>query len=135
MQYTVEDMMRAYSEDAINLGKQLGKNLDFSEESIQTVEVILEMYHNSLPRRGMLKWIKKSPSDEEIAQVSKIWGGYIGEVIRKYIGGIWIIDNNTIILVIGDTQIFPPAKVYKRIKNGKEDNVWHYYQVLKQELE
>lgn len=134
LQYTVEVMMRSYSDDAINLSKQLGKNLDFSEESIRIVDEILEMYHSSIPRGFITKLIKKTPSEEKISQVAKIWGGYIGEVIRKNVGGIWSIEENTIILTIRDTQIFPPAKAYMRIKNGSEENVWHYYQVLKQDF-
>ena len=81
MQYNVEDMMKSYSEDAINLSKQLGKNLDFSEESIRIVDEILEIYHSSIPRGFIARLIKKAPSEEKITQVAKIWGGYIGEVI------------------------------------------------------
>lgn len=30
----------------------------------------------------------------------------------------------------GDTKIWPPAKVGKRLTNGPEDNVWMYSQVI-----
>lgn len=33
------------------------------------------------------------------------------------------------------SDIFPPAKAFKRIINGAEDNIWHYYFVLKHDLE
>ena len=133
-QNTIEDMMKAYSKDAIDLGKQLGKKLDYSEESIKHVEGILELYHSSLPRGFFQKLIKLIPSEDKIIQMAKTWGGYIGEVIRRNIGGQWSLESETIVLVIGKTVIFPPAKVYKRIKNGTEENVWHYYLMIKQDM-
>lgn len=66
--------------------------------------------------------------------MAKTWGGYIGEVLRRNIGGEWSIENNTIILSIKDTKLFPPAKAYRRRKNGSEDNVFNYYQTMKQDL-
>lgn len=134
LNYTISDIMKAYSEDAVELGKQMGKDLDFSEDSLLIIEEILELYHSSLPKRKILKWIKQKPSEEKVVQVSKIWGGYLGEAIRKNLGGEWLLEDNTIILALNDTLIFPPAKVYKRITIGNEDNIWHYYQTLKQNL-
>lgn len=66
--------------------------------------------------------------------MSKIWGGYIGEVIRRKWGGNWSTENEAypgeLTLKIFDNNIFPPSKVYKRLTNGSGDNIWFYYQVL-----
>jgi len=135
----VNDMMAAYAEDAVDYAKQLKKSLDYSEESIRQVEDICTMLYSAIPKSFFGKLIKKSPSEETIIQMSKMLGGYIGEVMKKHYGGNWDIEDlmnqsNTILINIGELKTFPVGKVYKRLKNGEEDNVYHYYQVMTKEL-
>ncbi len=131
----VNDMMEAYAEDAVDYASKLKKQLNYSSESIKEVEEICTLLYNSIPRSFFSKLFKKNPGEETILQMSKMLGGYIGEVIIKHHGGSWEIENfmnegNTIVLNIGETKIFPIAKVYKRLKNGPEDNVHLYYDVI-----
>ncbi|PLT29889.1 hypothetical protein [Peribacillus deserti] len=131
---TMKDVMASYSEDALDLASQMGISLDYSEHSIKILDEILEEYHRGLPR-GIKELFVRSPTEEDIIQMSKIWGGYLGEVIRLNIGGEWGISENfmeSICLTINDTEIYPPAKVNKRIINGKEDGIFIYYQVIKE---
>ncbi|WP_256757355.1 hypothetical protein [Cohnella sp. WQ 127256] len=135
-QYTVADMMRAYAEDALDLANQLNIELNFSEESLTKLDQILEKYHQGIPK-GFKKIFTKGPSEEQINQMAKIWGGYLGETIIKQLGGEWAMSNafkNAIAIKIGETEIYPPAKIYKRIMNGSEDNVNTYFKVFKQDL-
>jgi hypothetical protein len=135
--YTVQDMMVAYSEDALDLANQMGFSLDYSEESVKLLDEILEKYHQGLPKaKGILKLFSRGPSEKDIIQMSKIWGGYLGEVIRRNIGGEWGMSenfHNAISLTINSTELYPPAKVTKRILNGTEDSVYAYYQIVKEE--
>lgn len=138
-QYTVGDMMKAYSEDAVELAEKMGKKLDFSEDSLKKVEDILDMYYKDIPKGIIKRMFKKCPTQEEIIQMAKVWGGYIGEVMRQNFGGEWTSEDlfgekNLIILTVGETKVFPVAKAYKRIVNGKEDDIYFYYKVLKNEL-
>src|SRR6186997_149771 len=115
----VNDMMEAYAEDAVDYAKQLKKSLDYSEESIRQVEDICTMLYNAIPKSFLGKLIKKSPSEETIIQMSKMLGGYIGEVMKKHYGGNWDVEDfmnqgNTILINIGELKTFPVGKVYKR---------------------
>lgn len=130
----IENIMKAYAEASINFGKVFGIMLDYSEESIEAVEEILNNYRKSLPRNMLGRYKKKLEKDEKTIQIAEILGGYIGEVIRKYIGGEWFIEDDIVTLVINDTKIFPSVKVFKRIKNGSEDSVYFYYKTLKNGL-
>ncbi|TXK77675.1 hypothetical protein FU659_22295 [Paenibacillus sp. N3.4] len=135
-QYTINDMMAAYSEDAVELAGKMGLQLDFSEESLKIIDEILERYHQGIPK-GIKKIFSKGPSEDQIIQMSKIWGGYVGEVFRRNLGGYWEMSkkiDNAIVLRINSTELFPPAKVNKRIVNGKEDGIYFYYQVLKNNM-
>ncbi|WP_222708603.1 hypothetical protein [Paenibacillus sp. N3.4] len=129
-------MMAAYSEDAVELAGKMGLQLDFSEESLKIIDEILERYHQGIPK-GIKKIFSKGPSEDQIIQMSKIWGGYVGEVFRRNLGGYWEMSkkiDNAIVLRINSTELFPPAKVNKRIVNGKEDGIYFYYQVLKNNM-
>jgi hypothetical protein len=135
----VNDMMVAYAEDAVEYAAHLKKNLDYSKESVQVVEEICTLLYSSIPKGFVAKLFKKTPSEETILQMSKMMGGYVGEVIIKNYGGSWDIEDfmnqgNTTVLTIGETKIFPVARVYKRLKNGSEDNVYHYFHYLAESL-
>ena len=138
---TIADMMQAYAQDTVDYARnQFQVDLDFSENSLQQVEQILATLHNALPKGALGKLFKSGPSQEQIGDMAKGWGGYIGEVIRRRWGGEWTTETaaypgTVITLRVLGYDIFPPAKVYKRLTNGSEDNIWHYYQVLRQDFE
>jgi hypothetical protein len=128
---TIAEAMGNYALEAVNLAQAVSKRkLDFSEESVKVVEAILSQLHTELPRE------KRKPLPEVIDQVCNVYGAYIGEVMRRTMGGEWVLDdkmspgNKIISLRLGNTQTCPSAKVYKRIMNGSEDDVWFYYRVL-----
>ncbi|MCA9428707.1 MAG: hypothetical protein KC994_26755 [Candidatus Omnitrophica bacterium] len=138
------EVMEAYSHDAVDLAQEYcGETLDFSEESIETVEWCLGRFHESIPKGFFGNLFRRGPSTEEIEIVARVFGGYIGEVYRKHHGGEWILDDS----IPGATgpivtlhqsnggKFFPTMKVYKRLTAGPEDNVWAYYRVLARELD
>jgi hypothetical protein len=138
---TIADVMQAYAQDAVDFAKdQFQVSLDFSENSLEQVEQILATLHNTLPKGILGKLFKHGSSQEQIGEMAKGWGGYVGEVIRRRWGGEWttetVAHSGTVItLRVLGSDIFLPTKVYKRLMNGVEDNIWHYYQVLRQDFE
>jgi hypothetical protein len=64
-------------------------------------------------------------------------GGYIGEVIRRSIGGDWDADDsdhlaeiNIHINLVDGSVIFPVQRAMKRLKNGAEDGIAVYGRAL-----
>lgn len=126
-------MFRGYALDAVDYLRQLSIAmdpakpivLDFSEASIQTVEEFLDQLNKALE--------KEKPDEERIVLLAKSFAGYIGEVIREKWGGKWVdnppLDNGPAFTVDDDEYLYLLSKVYRRIKNGSEDNVWFFYQV------
>lgn len=138
---TIADMMQAYAEDAIDVARErFGIHLDYSEASIEQVERILDRLHTSIPRDFFSRWLKRGPTPDEIDRVARMFGGYIGEVMRRRFGGEWTLDSSifvepTITLAFSPTSmVFPPSKVYKRLIDGEGDAVTSYYQVIKLEF-
>lgn len=131
--------MAAYAEDAVEYAKGFKKVLDYSEQSIEVIEDICTSLYNDIPKSRFAKLFKKSPDEKTIFQMCKMLGGYIGEVIIRHHGGSWEIENfnhqgEALVLTIGELKTFPVSKVYKRLKNGPEDNVKVYYYFITEEL-
>ena len=114
----------AQSQLAIKTGKlQFGESLDFSSESLEQVERIVSALHKQVkegtPDRKL--------SDEQITELSQLWGIYVGEVIRRYYGGQWSLADGVPDLVLGGRNASPLAKVRKRIVDGPMDNLKYYF--------
>ncbi|HQS00427.1 MULTISPECIES: hypothetical protein [unclassified Polaromonas] len=130
---TINEMMAAYAEDAVDFAREkFAVSLDYSTASVQQVEFVAEQLEKARPKGVIAKLLRKSPSDEEIQTVCKMLGGYLGEVYRRSKGGDWAINQEyqALGIVRGESWVFPPAKVNKRLTNGAEDNLWSYFKVL-----
>lgn len=104
--------------------------LDYSVESIKTVEQILGRLHG--------QWVK-NPSSVSAKGLGSAYGAYIGEVIRRSEQGArWERDDATgeksYPLIWSAGHSYPMAWCYHRILNGDEDNVWVKYFALKNGL-
>jgi hypothetical protein len=80
-------------------------------------------------------------SDTSIDEMSKMWGGYLGEVVRRRWGGEWTIDYYPggqfliITLNVNGSKLFPSMKVNRRLTEGPQENVWDFYKTVKARLE
>ncbi len=80
--------------------------------------------------------MKPPPTEEQVSTFAKMLGSYVGEVFRRNHGAEWgmvTLGDDSIpgLRASGSEQLFwPMGKVQKRLVNGPEDNVWHYYQDL-----
>ena len=134
----LQQEMAAAAESAVqHARKYWTTELDYSPGSIEDVELILARMYESIPRRFIDRFFKKKPSDEQMAQIAISYGAYVGEVLRKEFGGTWtkqnIMDQQDVLALNfgkGNT-VFPPGKVWKRLQNGEEDNVYAFYQLAR----
>jgi hypothetical protein len=124
----VHDAAAAYAQTMIELAqKEFGIRLDWSDGSIKHVETILESMHNICRTRPM--------TDDWVRGLAAITGSYIGEVYRRNHGATW-----GLVTLQGQTfpgletgsggNFWPWGKTENRIRNGAEDSVTFYYQVL-----
>jgi hypothetical protein len=133
---TVSDMMAGYAQDAVDHARAQGVTLDFSHESVRAVEALLATMHDARPRGLLSRLLSRGPTQKVLLTLAKMYGGYVGEVLRRSSGGEWYLDQevvpgqSTIGLRSGEQRLWPPSKAGQRIMNGPEDNVWHYFQVV-----
>jgi hypothetical protein len=121
----------AQSQAAVKVGKlTFSESLDLSSDSLEGVERIMNQLH---------KQAKEAPADqrlteEQITELSKMWGMYVGEVIRRYYGGQWSMVDGTPDLALGGKNASPLAKVRKRIVDGPMENLKYYFQSIMKQL-
>jgi hypothetical protein len=115
----------AQSQSAVHAARlKWNETLDFTQDSLEAVERILGKIHNA----GRYGSGSAAPSEEELDASSKMWGIYIGEVIRRHYGGQWSQgEDGTLSLLIGEAKAYPIAKARKRIVDGASDNIRYYF--------
>ena len=115
----------AQAESAVRTAKLTwNESLDFTQDSLEAIERILGKIHNA----GRYGAGSAAPGEEELAAASKMWGTYIGEVIRRHYGGQWSQDEDGApALLIGEARAHPIAKARKRMADGASDNIRYYF--------
>ncbi len=108
------------------------ESLDFTPDSLEAIERMLGKMHNlakfAAPGEG--------PSDDQIAAAAKLWGIYVGEVIRRHYGGQWSLDGDGVLaLSVGEAQVFPVGKARKRIVDGPAENIRYYFSAMAKVLQ
>ena len=128
---SVNAMAGAYAEKAVKTALEFHTQLDYSENSLMQVEAIL----------AELAAKSAGVSGEEVGEICKTWGSYLGEVVRRRFGGEWSVETYpgkqfaTLTLSVGANKLFPTMKIHRRLTQGADDNVWSFYKMVKVKLE
>jgi hypothetical protein len=121
------DLKRLADEFVLSM-RDFGWELDYSEQSLETVEEMIE--------RQFADWRpwRKGKAAKKNVPIASLVGAYVGEVMIRHVGGEWgwmpDFDVAAVKLPSG-TWTSPPAKAQKRFVNGQEDNLVAYYEALK----
>ncbi|HEX4021330.1 MAG TPA: hypothetical protein VHX63_09315 [Acidobacteriaceae bacterium] len=128
---SIAQMMQANAGKAIESAKdRFGFHLDYSEATLEPLETILTNVATSLP----------AEDKDKIEYETKLWGSYFGEVIRQRWEGTWELAQypGTAFTVpavnIRGAQLYPLMKVHRRLTMGDSENLWQYYQKIRQKL-
>jgi DNA-directed RNA polymerase subunit K/omega len=106
------------------------QDLDFSDESIEIVDKILDDYHD----RYINPENDKSLIKEHINQFAHIFGIYVGEVLKRNYAQdcAWKETENGVVLMKDEkNHMNPIAKAYKQIADGKEagDDIRSFFDI------
>jgi hypothetical protein len=133
----IDNVMKAYANDAVEAAARRKVILDYSEHSLNGVDELLgrESFIGQTPR------LPESPEDEETMWVlSKMMGAYVGEVAIRIFSGRWLgepASDGGIVPVIDIRGIkgFPIEKVWKRLTESEFDSLGGYCRALRAILE
>ena len=119
--------MAELAEKAVEAAKFWNIDLDYSAESLESVDRLAQMIflsHRNMP-----------PPEEILLSVSNLYGAYLGEVLLR--SGLKDLDfawagNGEGEIGIGreDMWMAPVTKVYKRITQGPEHSLMSFFEVM-----
>ncbi len=138
---SLENEMGSMAEHAVEFTRRFHQlNLDYTEDSLETVERVLDYYYRERPNNLLKKFFRRGPSPEVVNQMSMYFGGYTGEVIRKKWGGEWrnkkerFPGKKFIALDTPGGTVFPTDKAYNRLTYGPENSIVQFYSSLKERI-
>jgi hypothetical protein len=108
-------------------------NLDFSERSIADLDLILARLSEMIPRGRLQKLFKKQPAPEQIAGIALMYGIYLGEVLRRKLGGEWRMETVDGTKAVGlrlpsGVMVYPASQTYKRLLDPAEAGLQTFFQ-------
>lgn len=127
--------MEAYAKDAEADALKHGFVLDYSEASLSNVDRIL----NDMTAGDIIK--PQTESDKEVLWTfSKIYGGYLGQAVRRELGGQWELHDlpngrARVVLLSCGIQAFPSEKIFKRLTEDRFSGIGGYCRALRAILE
>jgi hypothetical protein len=128
----VDPQMQQLAESAVIAAKdKFGVTLDFSENSLQQLDTLLQQAHEGYKQTSSSENSPNIPIDNTV----RVWGSYFGEVIRRSLGGDWIVDQNNIYLQLGSKRLNPLGQVRSWIKIGTQHDIQGYFEKLSIALE
>ena len=133
-------MMEGYAAEAVRLGADFGVALDYSDASVQDLERILAELSEKLEKLLPSASATNDTAQAQLDVTARVWGGYFGETIRRLWGGEWGVETYpgsvapVISVDIGRAKLFPVMKVYRRLTQGGAENVWDFYQMVREKL-
>src|SRR5262249_11737778 len=123
MEYnSIGEMMQGQAEEAVATARAFHVSLDYSETSLERLEEILDRLRRQMPQ--------SKPSNQQVEQACRIWGAYLGEVVRRRWGGEWSLETYpganfatpTLTVIAG--KMFPTMKIHRRLFEGPKENIW-----------
>lgn len=128
---TITDVMRAYAQDAERFALKKGVTLDYTEKSLEGVDALLDLIAGD----GVVP--PNTPEEQEqLWTLAKAYGGYVGELVIRNLGGVWEMSDNPdgtarVILRCHGVQMFPLEKVYKRLAKDQFAGVSGYCRAIR----
>ncbi len=103
--------------------EKFGVNLDFSASSLSLLEPLLSQARqrfNDLNTQGALR-------QESVSYTAKVWGIYLGEVVRRNKGGNWVRRDGDLALNTSGSEISPVKFVFHRITDLPDYSAVQFY--------
>ena len=120
-------MMAAYAAAAVVIAREeYRQRLDYNADSMVAFEAVL----SELADKAELDY------DYEV----KLWGSYLGEVLRRRYAGTWEMTQYPGGMVavpavdVRGSRLFPLMKVYRRLTIGEEDDLRTFYTMATERL-
>lgn len=123
----LDAMMEAYAAAAVTLAREIFRQrLDYKSDSLVAFEAVL----SELAEKGDLDY------DYDV----KLWGSYLGEVLRRRYAGSWEMTQYpggvaaVPAVEVRGSRLFPLMKVYRRITMGDAESIAAFFNMVTERL-
>ncbi len=120
-------MMEVYARAAADFAKkEFNQKLDFTADSIDALDEVLVI-------------VGESPELDLDFEV-RLWGSYLGEVLRRRYAGSWEMTQypGGVVAVpaveVRGSRLFPLMKIYRRLTAGEEEDLRAFYAMVTERL-
>lgn len=120
-------MMEGYARAAAEQARtEFRRELDFTSDSIDILDEVLVL-------------VGETPELDLDFEV-RLWGGYLGEVLRRRYAGTWEMTQypgGAVAVPAVDvrgSRLFPLLKVYRRLTTGEEEDLRAFYAMVTERL-
>jgi hypothetical protein len=120
-------MMEGYAQAAVETAKkEYRQTLDYSAESVNVLDEIIVLLSDSV--------------EIDLDFESRLWGSYLGEVIRLRYAGTWDMtqypggDLAVPAVDVRGSRLFPLMKVFRRLTIGEEEDLPSFYHMVTERL-
>lgn len=123
---TIAQQMSESAKEAMKLTrKHFVVELNYSEESLQELDEVVDDFRLHMP---------DGERPETLALLVRTWGAYLGEVIRRQLGGAWVETeaeaDESAAMQVGGQTIEPLTQVRLRLERGKQHDLCEFYRAL-----
>lgn len=123
----LDAMMEAYAAAAVEIADEdYRQRLDYTGDSLVAFEAVLAELHEK----------QELDYDYEV----KLWGGYLGEVLRRRYSGRWEMTPYpggaaaVPAVEIRGSRLFPMMKVYRRVTMGDAESIAAFFNMVTERL-
>ncbi len=124
-------MMESYASAAVETARrEFRQTLDYSSESMDALDEILVL-------------IGESP-ERDVDFETRLWGSYLGEVLRRRYAGIWEMtpypgpqgggQASMPAIDVRGSRLFPLLKVHRRLTMGEEEDLRSFFAMITERL-
>jgi hypothetical protein len=120
-------MMEGYAHGAVEVANnEYRQKLDFSADSVNDLDDILVL-------------VAEDPNID-LDYESRLWGSYLGEVLRRRYAGGWEMTPYpggavaVPAVEVRGSRLFPLMKVYRRLTMGDEEDLRSFYTMVTERL-
>lgn len=118
----INEVMKANADNAIIAAKEkFGQELDFSDQSIDKLEEILEQVHKNYSNQS-----PNGTTSNLVSDTATLWGSYLGEYFRIKWGGTWVDKGFEQVISILGIEFYPINLIYQKLTSHPEYRVQIY---------
>jgi hypothetical protein len=122
----LDQFMLVHAAQAVEFAlSNFNTELDYSSGTLILLESILDSFLEETE--------EAEPTDEQKIYYSTMWGAYLGETIRREIGGEWKMHEDECCVLVDEEYIPVISKVYDHISIGSEESIVDFFHSLHRE--